>query len=309
MIVLSDSRPSLHTAWFGSTLPSISVKLLSLIALATAVTYYYETHTGTWWSLSSLPFSLVGLALSIFLGFRNNACYDRWWEARKHWGALINTTRYMTRQIQTLLIAPGADKELNAFQVRYVHGIIAYVYALKDHLRRTNPDEDLTPYLGEEHVKSLHKYTNVPIAVAHILATWLAEARAKGWIDPFQVPHFDNTINRLTDIQGACERIKNTPVPFAYTALTHRIVGVYTIALPFGIVKDLEWATPFVVAIISFAFLALDAAGSQIEDPFELDPNDLPLDALARTIEIDLLERIDAESIPGKQLPDDGVLT
>jgi len=275
----------------GSAIAEIMPELLFITATATIVTWNFEAWRLDEHSLTTIPFSLVGLALSIFLGFRNNACYDRWWEARKMWGALINTTRSLCRQVLTL-VETGDDRD------ELVRQIIGYTYALKYHLRTEVKLEQVLPWFPTPISDQFKASTNVPFAALQHMGETYRDAWKAGRIDTFHLPVLEGSLTTLTDIQGKCERIKNTPVPLSYTMLTHRLVAIYCLALPFGIVAEVGTLTPLVVAIVSYAFLGLDSVGTQLEDPFELDPNDLPLAALARTIERNLLEHIDVEDIP-----------
>ncbi len=260
--------------------------------------------------LSTIPFSLIGLALSIFLGFRNNACYDRWWEARKLWGKLINTTRTLARQTVTLVgPSDGADAEaVTALHRQQIHRTVAYVHALRVHLRRQSVFIDLQPFLPGEEMTAVRESRNPPITLLRHLAEGYREGFDKGWVHPMHLRVLEETVTLLTDIQGGCERIKNTPVPLSYTALTHRIVGVYCAALPFGLIGELGNMTPLVVGIVAFAFLGLDAVGTQIEDPFEEDPNDLPLSAISRMLENDLREVLGETDLRPDLGPVDGIL-
>lgn len=285
----------------GSALAEIWPQLTFITATATLVTVMYEPWGLAQYTLTTIPFSLMGLALSIFLGFRNNACYDRWWEARKMWGGLINTTRSLARQTLTL-IEPGADRQA------LIHQIIGYTYALKSHLRTEVKLDAVVSWFPQSMAAHFEQSTNVPVAILQHMGDSYRSAWKDGRIEPYHLPVLEASLTALTDIQGKCERIKNTPVPLSYTMLTHRLVAIYCLALPFGIVTEIGTLTPLVVAIISYAFLGLDSVGTQLEDPFELDPNDLPLAALARTIERNLLERIDLEDLPGPIKPVKGIL-
>src|SRR5262245_51452097 len=139
------------------------------------------------------------------------------------------------------------------------------------------------------------------------MAEWLVAARRKGWIHPFHVTILEASLTALTDIQGACERIKNTPIPYSYTVLMHRIVAVYCVLLPFGLMDAVKWATPFVVLAISYCFFGLDAIGDEIEQPFGMDINDLPLKSISRTIERNLRERL-GEKLPPPVAAKRGIL-
>lgn len=286
----------------GTAISQIWPGLLGLGALATAVTFLNEgVGLPKAASVTLVPFSLMALALSIFLGFRNNACYDRWWEARKLWGALINQSRIQTRNSLLFL---DVDEDTHRELVMRVAG---FPYALKAHLRTEAMFKTLDKFLPEGELDGMRDEPNVPDAYLYHLGSRYTALFEADKIGEYRYTELMRGVARLSDIQGGCERIKNTPVPISYTVLTHRIVGLYCVSLPFGLVGEIHWLTPLVVMVISFAFLGLDAVGTQIEDPFEEDPNDLPLAALARTIERDLKARIGAD-IPEPVAAEHGVL-
>ena len=294
----------------GSALEQVWPMLLVLTVISIGATELLYLDDPNRFSLTTIPFSLIGLALSIFLGFRNNACYDRWWEARKLWGALINTTRSQARQLQDLVATddPQQAAEVVAFQDEMIRRTIGFAYGLKYHLRTEITLDAVAPWVPEAERAALETSSNVPYALSSAMGRRLRYALTRGWIDPFHLPILEASLTGLTDIQGGCERIKNTPVPLSYTMLTHRLVALYCLALPFGIASQVGHVTPLVVLFISYAFLGLDGLGSQLEDPFELDANDLPLSNLARTIEINLLERLGVDPLPAPTQSVRGVL-
>lgn len=299
----------------GFALPHIWWRTLTVTAISIAVTILYEEVPQLHYAITATPFTLVGLPLGIFLGFRNNTAYDRFWEGRKLWGALVNTSRSITRQALTLLepqpdaaVGPEVSDEIRKFEVSFVHLVIGYVHALRHHLRDTSPFEVLGHIIGEEEAARFREQDNVPYAMLQRMAELLVDARRNRWIHPFHVPVLEGSLTALTDIQGACERIKATPIPFSYTVLMHRIVAVYCTLLPFGLMDSIKWATPFVVLAISYCFFGLDAIGDEIEQPFGTDTNDLPLKALSRTIERNLRQRL-GEKLPPAVAPKRGVLT
>src|SRR5205085_969433 len=159
------------------------------------------------YSLTTAPFTIVGLPLGIFLGFRNNTAYDRFWEGRKLWGALVNTTRSLTRQILTLV--DGDD--VRDYERLLVRMVIAYVHALRHHLRDQSPRESLERVLPADEVARVIDDENVPLALLHRMGDLFVEARKKKWVDPFHLNVLEGSLTSLTDIQGACERIKSTP--------------------------------------------------------------------------------------------------
>lgn len=249
--------------------------------------------------LTPLPFSLIGVAIGIFLGFRGKTAYDRFWEGRILWGGLVNNCRSATRQILTLLQAPPEEQEdLQRVQRRAVYLLIAYAHALRHHLRDSQPWDDLAPLMDSDDLERLKDQRNVPLAILQKLANGLAGARARGWIHDLHLPAADNILSELTNIQGGCERIKNTPVPYAYGILSHRVVAAFCLFLPLGIVDDVKGYTPLVTAFVSYAFFSLDSLGAEIEEPFGTDPHDLPLSALCRTIEINLRQLVGETDLP-----------
>lgn len=264
--------------------------------------------------LTTIPFTLIGLALSIFLGFRNNTSYDRFWEARKLWGQLVNTSRSFTRQLLTLVCIPAAEDtgaradEVAVFRREMVYRVIAFVHCFRLHLRDQDRLEELKPFLAEAEVEGLRKELNRPIAILQAMGFRLRDAWQRGFIHPMHLPVLEHSLTSLTDIQGGCERIKSTPIPLSYTSLIHQIVALYCIALPFGIVKTVGLFTPVVVGIVAYAFYGLDIIGDEIENPFGLDPNDLPLSGLSRMIEVNLRQQLGEEELPPLLKPKAGVL-
>lgn len=296
----------------GSELPRTKYRIAGVALVSIVVTVLEERHD---WhpNLTPLPFTLIGIALGIFLGFRNNASYDRFWEGRKLWGAAVNTTRSITRQVLTLIgTHPGGvhvdDTELTRFQRELVYRVIAWTHAVRMNLRDEHDPKELAPFLSEAELSALEGQSNRPYAITQGTAERIASAWKKGWIHTMHLPVFESALSALTDIQGGMERIKATPIPFSYTTLIHRITAVYCYALPFGVVDSVGIFTPFVVTIVSYAFFGLDVVGDEIENPFGLDPNDLPLRSISRMIEINLRQRLGETELPEALQPVDEIL-
>ncbi len=268
-------------------------------------------------NLTTTPFTLVGFALSIFLGFRNNTSYDRFWEGRKLWGSLVNTTRSLTRQILTLVgplphpedsRASVGEEELRELRRGLVYRIIAYVHAFRMHLRDEDSLGELEGLLPKVELESLAAEINRPVAILQSIGDELQGAWRRGLIHTMHLPVLEDSLTQLTNIQGGCERIKSTPIPFSYTVLIHRIVAIYCLALPFGLVHSIGIFTPIVVTLVSYAFLGLDAVGDEIENPFGMDPNDLPLSGLSRMIEVNLRQRLGEGFLPPLLKPEGDIL-
>jgi putative membrane protein len=306
-------------SWFvtlalgGFALPKIWTRTLLVTGISVAVTVLYKTVPWAHVSVTATPFSLIGFALGIFLGFRNTTSYDRFWEGRKLWGSLVNTSRSLARQILGFVEArdEASAATVREQQVELVHLVIAFVSALRHHLRDHSPWESLEKLLGagpSDELRADASDGNVPLAVLQRLGDRLTGARRSGFIDPLHAPLLEASLTSLTDIQGACERIKTTPIPYSYTVLMHRLVALYCGLLPLGITDSIGWATPAVVLLMSYTFFGLDAIGEEVEQPFGTDINDLPLDAITRTIERNLRQRL-GEPIPPALGPHKGVLS
>lgn len=294
----------------GTVLGHIWGRLLVTLLVAVAVTLVHH-HRELKYTLTITPYTLIGLALSIILGFRNQTCYQRFWEGRQLWGRLVNTSRSVTRQTLTLLDArdPREEGEVRALQRDIVHGVCAYAHLLRMHLRGLKDITPLTRLISPEDVRRLARAPNAPHALLLWLGERLATARRRGWVDPVHVPVLEGSLTDLTDVQGGCERIKNTPIPFVYTLLIHRIAGLYCLTLPLGIVTATGPFTPVVSLFVAYAFYGLDAIGDEIEDPFGLDVHDLPLDQLSTMIEINLRDALGEANLPAPVKAKDGVLT
>lgn len=279
-------RPSAWQLFFilrGSILPRIAGPLLTTIGIAIAVTVLHGRLFDTKITLTPIPFSLIGLALAIFLGFRNSASYDRWWEARKLWGDLLIRTRSLGR-LWLNHVAPGADR---AEADRQLGRLIAFAYALKHALRGAG-EERAGAFLPESDLAKPAHRINPPDHILRCFSAELALAAREGRVTAMMAAEMEEQITALAAIQAGCERIRTTPLPFPYTLMLHRTAYLYCLMLPFGLVDSIGFSTPLVVGLISYTFFGLDALGDEIEEPFGILPNDLPLDTLCRRVEIDL---------------------
>ncbi len=303
--MLIPSNPSWLRVLFwgrGTTLPRTWLRILLVTLLAVAVTVANH-HFGILIELTVAPFTVVGLALSIFLGFRNNTSYDRFWEGRKLWGALVNTARTGARQVLTIIDCDDTRKK------QLVYALIGYVHALRLHLRSITNYDELEPFLPKELFASLPTEKNPPIAILLWLGHQFKAEYAAGRIHAMHWPLLEATLEQLTNVQGGCERIKATPIPFMYTVLMHRVVFFYCFGLPFALVSSVKTFTPVVAVFVAYVFFGLDTLGEQIEDPFGTDAADLPLDAISRMIEVNLRQALGEADHPPLLEPVGDVLT
>jgi putative membrane protein len=290
----------------GSVMPRILPTLIVNVVIATLVTASHGDLFRMKITLTTIPFTLIGLPLAIFLGFRNNAAYDRFWEGRRLWGELVHRSRSFSRQCASLIDYPAparASDGMGDARVRMVYRAIAFAHALRGVLRGTDSAADVQALLLPDEFAQMEKAFNKPDFLMRQMGMDLGLCLKEGRIDSCLVASIDATLSAMTASATSCERIRNTPIPFSYTLLLHRTAYLYCFLLPFGLVDSIGFMTPFVVAIVAYTFFGLDALGDELEEPFGLAPNDLPLDAMCRMIEIELRESLHDAHLPAPLAP------
>lgn len=301
-------RPPLWKLFFilkGSIIMRIMPQIFAVFVLSLIVVWAHRAFPGWVPAFNNgTAFALLGIALSIFLGFRNNACYDRWWEARKVWGKLVHVTRSFARQtmfLDRLQAAEGARTKL-------LHYAIAFTQAMVPHLRPGDGQIKSHKWLSADEQKAFDASRNGPDFILRKIGETLAELRGTGRIEPFDFQTLDETVNSLAEVQAASERLRFTPVPFGYTLLLHRTAYLFCFFIPFGFADTLGWGTPFATTLVAYTFFGLDALGDELEEPFGTLPNDLPIGAIADTIEINVREALGEIDLPDLPQPKDYLL-
>jgi len=265
---------------FRQLLPTMAV----MAALTAAFCYVEIEILNLEYTSTMAVHSLIGFVISLLLVFRTNTAYDRWWEGRKQWGALVNNTRNLSIKLSNI-VPENQHERRQLFRVL----ITNYVFAMKEHLRNgvlpfeleNHPDFDLDKTMERDHV---------PNAIAQQLYAQILLLKKDGLITDEQQIVLDNEFRSLTDIIGACERIKKTPIPYSYSAFIKKFIFLYVMSLPFGVVRDFGYSTVFVVVFIFYILASLELIAEEIEDPFGTDANDLPTDTLCLTIQKNLKE-------------------
>jgi putative membrane protein len=286
-------RQTLYAAW----------RILSVLFLwDVAVTIFYYVSP---FQAPALPLTLLASATALFLGFRDTSAYQRWWEGRTLWGAMINASRSLARGVAAFL--PDDDATAITIRKLVVRRQIAFVQALRCQLRRHDPAPEILRLLGEEGARDAMGRTNPANALLDGTARLIAAAKAEGLMDSIQQTHLEGVLVAIANAQGGMERLKNTPLPAQYRSFPAFFTRLLCILLPIGLVDSLEWATPVGSSIAGFMFLVGLQIGDDLVDPFADTVHDVPLAAMCRTIEIDLLEGI-SEPAPAPLLPVDGVL-
>ncbi|SFI40616.1 bestrophin family protein [Planctomicrobium piriforme] len=271
------------------------------------------------------PISMMATALAIFLGFKNNEAYGRWWEARKIWGLAVNYSRAWARQVLTLMDSPEAEHvELSEFQKQLIYRHIAFIHALRIFLRSTSsfPQEETAdepvsarndyrecrPFIDDDEFKQMKRSDNPPEVLMQMQGRGLQQARRRAWVSEYVLIQLDQTLVEFNNVQGRAERIKKTPLPRPYSYFQRVIVHVLGTLLPFGLVANMGWLMVPLSFVVSFVFLALDLIGSRTEDPFENRVDDTPLSAISRTIERNMREALGEKDLPAPLEPERGVL-
>ncbi|MEH3037884.1 MAG: bestrophin family ion channel [Sphingomonas adhaesiva] len=251
----------------------------------------------------SLPLTLFGSALALFLGFRSNSAYQRWWEGRSLWGLMINASRNLARQARNFLPDPDAADLKRTIVLRQ----IAYVNALRCQLRRQPADQEVLRYLSKGEADFALARVNIANGIVDGTGRRINIARENGWIDTIQQSAMESILVDIANAQGGMERLKNTPLPNQYRFFPTIFTHMFCIFLPIGLVETLGFATPLGSTVAGLMFLAVLAIGDDLVDPFANTVHDLPLNAMCRTIEIDLLQSI-GDTPPEPVQPVKGVL-
>ncbi|MFT7612605.1 MAG: putative membrane protein [Parvicellaceae bacterium] len=302
-MIIRFSKNPFWQAWgiFRSNWLSICI----FIALSSAVAVMCEVYDYHLLELSVVPVSILGGALAIFLGFRNNSAYDMWWEARKVWGGVVNISRTFAMEsgsFVTEVFAKGdvSDEEIAKIQRDLSYRHLAWINALRIQLRGQDTWEDLKPFLSEEEYQLLASDRNRATMLLHRQGIALKKAHEKGFLDDFRHMQMENRIKEMYDLQGKAERIKKTIFPYYYSYFTTIFLWLFVILLPFSLVHDIHWAVIPITTMISFVFMMLNKAGTITEDPFEGRAADIPLSSLCRTIEIDVRQQLGETDLPEK---------
>ncbi|GEP44188.1 bestrophin family protein [Brevifollis gellanilyticus] len=249
------------------------------LALYTALIAYIENdYLHVTFKNTTMVHSLVGFVLSMMLIFRTNTAYDRWWEGRKLWGSFVNNSRNLALKLQAFLPAEAREE-----RAMFRDLIGNFIYAAKEHLRQGVKTEKLVEtgsYTADWYAKGGH----VPNQVLKGLYTEINRLYMNQTITGDHLIVINAELQSFADNLGACERIKRTPIPYAYSLFLKKIIFIYVFTMPIGFVLDYKyWAVP-VVTFVFYAFAAIEVIAEEIEDPFGLEANDLPLDAITDTI-------------------------
>ncbi|MFA0963654.1 bestrophin family protein [Roseivirga sp. BDSF3-8] len=301
-------RHILHYTWK----PMLYFLLLSL-----GVFVLHKVYGLFWLTIPFNGLATLSTALAIYLGFKNNNAYDRWWEARKIWGLLVNYSRAWGREVLTLPMTEveSEKNDLNKWKRQMICRHIAFVHALRVFLRQKhaynengveelirepNDYNDTISFLSKEEFENTLERNNPPNHINRLQGESLQYAYRRGWLSDFRYVQMSTTLTEFNNHQGMSERIKNTPLPRPYSFFSRVFVYLHGTLVPFAFVEELGWINIVIALVINFVFLALDLVGERTEDPFENRIDDTPLTAISVTIEENLKEMMDEEELPQK---------
>ncbi len=291
-MLLKDNVPYRYI--FGK----IKKEFIVVTVYATVIVLLYDNFHFTRISIPIAVPTILGTVISLLLGFRSNQAYDRWWEARHIWGAIVNDSRTLARQILCFTEVAYEGDEVQQLRTRMIKRQMAWNYALGRSLRKMNVLHGLEKYIGRKEYEFISHYNNAPAALLELHARDLNTALERGMINQFQQVELDRTLTRLCDSMGKCERIKNTVFPVTYSLYIHFALLLFIGLLPFGVIQYFGFfEIPLVVAIAS-SFLLIEKMAIHLQDPFENKPTDTPVTTIATNIEKDLRQMLKDQELP-----------
>lgn len=228
--------------------------------------------------------SILGVILGLFLVLRTNTAYDRWWEGRKLWGQLVNDCRHLAIKIDTYL--PKEDKQDREFFRKMIANV---PFAMKEHLRDSILVGEMD-FINEEYKKQIISSKHRPNKITNILYEKVLSLKKEGKLGGEQLFLLDKELKGFTDIIGACERIKSTPIPYSYSMFIKKFLFIYSITLPISFVWDFGYWTVGIVTLAFYFLVSVELISEEIEDPFGSDINDLPLNELSVKIKANVSE-------------------
>ncbi|MBO9614844.1 MAG: hypothetical protein J7619_19230 [Dyadobacter sp.] len=276
----------------------IKYEILFVTIYGIAIEVIYQNFHITNISIPMTVHSVLGTIISLLLAFRSNQAYDRWWEARIVWGAIVNDSRTFARQILSLMEDPLDPDRIDGFKKRMIKRQIAWCYALGKGLRRDDPMPMISKFVSEEELEYLKDFDNKHVGLVQLHARDLNNALKQGWVNPYQQVELDQTLTRLCDHMGKSERIKNTVFPSTYSLYIHLALHFFILLLPFGLVQLFGFLMVPVLVVITACFFLIEKMAIHLQDPFENKPTDTPVLSISRNIERDLKQMMRDKHVP-----------
>jgi ion channel-forming bestrophin family protein len=267
----------------SDTLYRLWPQMIFMALISLLITYLELKYIGEYNFLkdTGVIYSLIGFVLSLLLVFRTNTAYDRWWEGRRKWGELLNNSRNLAIKLK---VAGLTSSDVDFFE-RMIHN---FSIALKEHLRQGVNLNELN--LTDEEKTKLTNYEHLPNAIVLLMYERLSAAKKDGYINEIEFQTIDVNLNELLNISGACERIRNTPIPYSYSLFLKKFIFIYVSTVPIAFVATLGYGTVLMAVFVFYVLVSMEILAEEIEDPFGTDDNDLPLDEICSRIQENLKE-------------------
>jgi putative membrane protein len=279
-------------------LKKIRFEIVYILVIATVVYYFTERYK---YMIPEMPLSIpafLGTAISVILSFKLSQSYDRWWEARKVWGAIVNDSRSFILQLQSF-VKPGNELLINTMAKRH----IAWCYSLGQSLRGLNAMEGLEKFMDPADLEKISSHNNKPLAILQLNTLDIAELRTNAQLDAFSHVQVNNTLVNFSNWMGMAERIKSTVFPATYRLFLHFFIYIFIITLCIAL-RDIKshFEIPLLL-VISSAFFLLERSATHLQDPFSNEPTDTPVTTIARTIEINIRQLLNLGDVPSVEQP------
>lgn len=269
--------------WKGAATPKVIMLILYFVLYSVLVDIAHVIYP--WPGLDITPFEVFGAVLGVLIVFRTNAGYDRWWEARKIWGGIVNQSRNLA------LVGLNYGPKNKQWQKEFVKWIACFPYACMESLRFSTKFTEIKRVLTDEEHEKITKHRHVPLAVASEIARLVEQAKTQGDFDGFEYMEIEKHRALLIDYIGACERILKTPMPLVYAIKVRRFILFYLLTLPFAIAPLSHWVVPFAMLFVAYPLLSLDLIGYQLQNPFSRrNLSHLPLDNICQAIQDNVFE-------------------
>jgi ion channel-forming bestrophin family protein len=292
----------------GYTWPEIA----GYLAYTVVVSFLYVRMGYLFLSIGSVPVTILATAVTLLLSFRNNSAYDRWWEARKIWGSVINQSRTFGMQAMSMVLSPDPEKGVSLkaqdTHQELIYRHLAYVNALRLQLRNKEVLGEIREFLPTKDTERIASAVNIATQLNFLQAETLSMAKAQGLISELNFISLQENLKLLYDFQGAAERIKNTPFPKIYDFGTRLVLWVFLLLLPFALLETFGYRTIFYSCVVSIVFIEVLRLGILMQEPFLDQPNDIPMTSICRNIEIDLRQMLGESVIPSPWKAENGVL-
>ena len=272
--------------FLGKTIGYVGWSLFWLLIWDVIVTVDFMLYLERKITLPSMPLTLLGSALVVLTSFRNSSAYNRWWEARTLWGALVNSSRSFARQVLTLV--EDDEGGINPVKATLLRRHVAYVKCLSAHLKGGHCGDEVQALIPRGEFERRFDTNNFPNDLLNTSAALLAKEYQSGRLDSIRLARLESTMVDISNCQGGMERIANTPLPYPYVAFPRLFITLFCLIVPIGLVETLGWFTPLASTVVGFMLLAIEKIGTDLQSPFKASEHEIQMTALCANIERNL---------------------